>query len=228
MSVVITRPRRKYKMSSYSKADSNAKLTKKVNKLNRKVKHISQLNRYERTLDLGFINNQTAFIPLAQFGTDESATYFREGKSIFVKNLIIRLLIQWNNGAAQQTAGRIVVLMDKQSDGANPLLSDVFEQATAGVTETTTLYNWNTHKSRYKILKDVVITNNNPTTAVSTQTSTVNMNIKVNKTLTYRDETALSTCLGTNQLYIAFIGNVANLAGTEAEVDGYSRLHFVN
>lgn len=75
----------------------------------------------------------------------------REGTQIYVKSIQVRTRIEFNNGDASAGAIRMVLVQDKQSNGAAPNVSDIYSIPVLGPIDA--LRNLNGRK-RFKILSD--------------------------------------------------------------------------
>ena len=75
----------------------------------------------------------------------------REGTQIYVKSIQVRARIEFNSGDASAGAIRMVLVQDKQSNGAAPNVSDIYSIPVLGPIDA--LRNLNGRK-RFKILSD--------------------------------------------------------------------------
>lgn len=193
------------------------KLKKDVRKLRPEKKH------HDTTLDTSFDNDSV----LTNLNTiaEGTASGEREGLRIRVGNLHLRYQVTLKNTAAHETTCRLVVVVDKHSQGARPTRAEIFESANANCT---TLYNNINEGKRFVILYDKIHNFFDSNNGSTSRAYTFNKVIKVNRVQTFLDGTANTTNLGNNMIYLIAMGDTADASGNEPEMDGHARVYFTD
>lgn len=154
----------------------------------------------------------------------------RDGNSVRFKSLFARFCITGTQSTLVNeiyNKVRVIVFMDKSTNGVVPLVSDVITVAGSVMSPLSPL-NYNNRK-RFKILYD----NLDCLAALGVATAQFGapftlvdkMYIKLNKTTTYLDTGATASALGQNHYYYLFISDSAGSPNPSFE--WYSRMKYI-
>lgn len=182
------------------------KVAKRTNRqiLNR-LKSSIEKKHYDKNETLNFSSEQTAQNLCLMPQGDSSST--RTGLKIYAKTLIMRGTIQWAKTNTQETNARLIVFMDKNSNGTTPAIASLLETV-----DVTSLLDNRNEGRRFVVLWDKVFTNTNPSTSVDKE-QYFQKRIKLNKNVWYLDSSANSTAQGKNQFYYVTISDVTGSSG---------------
>lgn len=154
-------------------------------------------------------------IPVVGTGFDN-----RTGRSIYSKYIEIRGLLGWTAGTASSWSnGRIILVLDENSNGVLPVITDVLTSNTIA-----SMRNVN-NMSRFKILYDR--THANPQThATINNEKLVKFRRKVRRTTEYLGTGVASADLGKNQLYLILLSEQTTASANGPTYDFELRLHY--
>ncbi len=190
--------------------------------LAKKVKFIVSLiekKHFNVSESMNFASDETlrAISTMAQ--GDTSAT--RTGLKISAKNLYLKFGITWSAGVAS-SAGvcRMLVILDKNSVGTAPALTDVLESGS-----TISQYQNVNEGRRFVILYDKIFNNGNSSSTADTDRA-VHVVIPINRNIWFLNSGATPTTLGRNQLYVLGIGDSTIASGNAPAVTYNSRLYY--
>lgn len=212
------------KMYRYPKKNTyrKATLTRRVNKIAKTLRQNKpEKKHFDKALDFSCTNNEapTSMCDIAEgIGSGD-----RIGLRVRPLSLHCNYQLQWNNTATQQTSCRVIIFLDKESDGAVPTRAQIFEGG--GTANTTTLLNNINEGSRFVILYNKIHNNRNAS-QTTIKDETYSLRLKLGRKMHFRDGTGGANAKGNNMIYIIGMGDVADATGTEVEVDGNSRLYF--
>lgn len=197
-------------------------LTAKVAKIQKTLRQRRpEKKHHDVAIDFSCTNNE-ALDPLCYVAEGDGSSN-REGLRIQPLSLKGTYQLQWNNGATQETSARVMIILDKESDGAVPTRAQIFEGS--GTANATALLNNINEGTRFVVLYDRLHNNYNATTAMIKE-ETYRINLKLNRKMHFRDAGVTANSLGNNMIYIVGLGDVADAAGTECEVDGALRMYY--
>lgn len=131
----------------------------------------------------------------------------REGLKIHAKKLVLKMLMQWDASAnSTDEAIRILVIKDKCSNGALPVLSDIIDQTTGTTYSTVALRKRQTEGKRYEFLYDKLYVN--PIgDASSVHRKALDIEIPLNFPIWYLNSGTTSTAMGKNNLYLFLVSD---------------------
>lgn len=199
----------------------SSNLTSRLNRINKKLQQLKpEKKHFDKSLDFSCTNNEacTSMCDIAEgVGSGD-----RIGLRVRPLSLHCNYQLQWNNTATQETSCKVMVILDRESDGTVPTRAQIFEGG--GTANTTTLLNNINEGSRFIVLYNK--THNNRNLSTSVKDETYSFRLKLGRKMHFRDGTGGSNAKGNNMIYIIGMGDVADATGTEVEVDGHSRLYF--
>ncbi len=193
---------------------------KRVEKGLRKVKQVQEVKYIDNEVAATFANDAAIYTinNIAQ-GDDVDQ---RDGDTISLRHLEVNLLITWNSAATSTDTVRMVILKDRQADGAVPLQAELFDGTTLGCIEH---FN-DVYDSRFIILLDKVINNPFPSTAKN-KTQTVRYRMKLRGKAKFIGTGSAITDVGQGSVFICTTGNQTVASGLSATASVYSRLKYV-
>lgn len=193
-----------------------AKFQRGMKKVNRLVRSIEK-KHIDKTLNFSFGNDQVVnnLSTLIQGHTSSE----REGLKIYAKYLHIRGSIGWKTTATQVTNVRFIVFLDKAGVGAKPTSTELLEAANVR-----SMYNNVTEGKRFIVLRDRIYQNKYP--SASTMETYINMKIKINRNIYYRDSTGNDTSLGKNQIHALLISDQPIASADTPSCTYNTRLYF--
>ncbi len=194
----------------------------KKKSLAKKVQFLASLiekKHFDVSESMNFASNETLRTLSTMAQGDSSST--RTGLKISAKNLYLKFGITWSAGVAP-SAGvcRMLVILDKNSQGVAPALTDVLEQGS-----TIAQYNNINEGRRFVIIYDKIFNNGNSSSTADTDRA-VHVIIPINRNIWYLNSGATPTALGRNQLYILGIGDSTIASGNAPAVTYNSRLYY--
>lgn len=167
-----------------------------------------------------FANDMTARALTLMAQGDTSST--RTGLKIYAKSLRVNGTITWNAAATQESICRLLIVMDKDNNGALPAFTDILEAASVN-----SQYNNVTEGKRFVVLKDMLFTNNDAHTAIPKERA-FTFNIKLNKSIYYLDGTSNASALGRNNIHLIAVGDVTTASGNAISLLYTSRMYYTD
>lgn len=203
------------------KSDATAKPPKKKQKMSRSVTLAPELKFNDQTINTNSSNSGT-IIPLNQMAAGDTAL-LRDGNKILNKSVQLRLLYQ-NLDAAVNTYHRLIVVYDRQPNGANPTINGATD-GPLDSTDPSALRNVST-VSRFKVLLDRSFEINNTGSAQLMYKEVIEF-VKVPsdcQMTAFQDGTSGPPING--GLYLMLIGDQTLASGDTASVNGFTRVRF--
>ncbi len=194
----------------------------KQKSLAKKVKFLASLiekKHFDVSESMNFASNETLRTLSTMAQGDSSST--RTGLKVSAKILYLKFGITWSAGVAP-SAGvcRMLVILDKNSQGVAPALGDVLESG-----GTLSQYNNINEGRRFVIIYDKIFNNGNSSSTADTDRA-IHVKIPINRNIWYLNSGATPTTLGRNQLYILGIGDSTIASGNAPAVTYNSRLYY--
>lgn len=209
---LATGKRRKKKMATKS-------LGKQVKSIKKYIRNIVEKKHHDTVLSDNFGTDAIAGNLCLMAQGDSSAN--RSGLSVYAKSLWFNYSVQWKTTSTQETQCRMIVFVDKQSNGALPTIAELMDTGN-GVNS---LYDNINEGHRFVVLHDKLHHNPFPDTTASV-TKPFSVRIPVNRRMRFLDGTQTATALGGNMLYFICIGDTVSADADAASMTGHSRLYF--
>lgn len=139
----------KFKMPKRTKASQS--LVSKVSKLEKQLKLQEGEWKYIDTVQTSTASVSAGALSLINGCTQGDGPSNREGTQIHIKSIQMRIRTEFNSGDASAGAVRVVLVQDKQANGAAPTVANIYATTTAVAVDA--LRNLDNRK-RFKILAD--------------------------------------------------------------------------
>mgnify|MGYP000302194310 CR=1 FL=1 len=174
------------------------KLKKKVNRL------YNQIEKKHKDFNFNPYFASDSGVSVACYLDEGDSSSQRTGLKVYGKSLEVRGQVLWSKSTSQETACRLLVVLDKNANGAVPAITKILESQTVN-----SLYDNTNMGTRFVILKDKLFSNLNPSTTVN-KDQAYKFKVKINRNMHFLDGGVTSSSLGRNMIYVLCISDVSS------------------